>query len=431
MALNPNIILGIQPPNLQQRDPLESYGKILGLKNAMAQGDLQNLQLQTAQRGFEDEEGTRNAYRDAAGDSTRLRALLGERGLYKPLRELDKFDLEKREKQSTIGKNESQGKKYDSDRQMQALERTGSILSTVKDPATYEQARRALAMSFGPQAIANMPEQYDPQFVQTQIAQGMTLTQRLADQRAREQIAETGRHNQATETNTRRGQDISAQTTREGHGVTIRGQNLTDSRAREKLNAGRWQNDMARGVQVNMATGETRPITVNGAPMAPKDDAPEAMLKAAGYADRMNKAAKILNTQSAAGKPGFIETAGQSSLIAPNMIANAARSPERQQYHQAAEDWVRAKLRQESGAVIADEEMNREIRTYFPQIGDSDAVIGQKKQARAVAEHAMKTAAGRANTPAAVSPEAGGGQDPLGLRRRASDDPLGLRGKPQ
>jgi hypothetical protein len=77
--------------------------------------------------------------------------------------------------------------------------------------------------------------------------------------------------------------------------------------------------------------------------------------------------------------------------------ANVSRDAERQKYRQAQEDWVRSKLRKESGAVIADEEMDREIRVYFPQLGDKQAVIDQKKDARKVALSAMFKSAGRAS----------------------------------
>jgi hypothetical protein len=65
-------------------------------------------------------------------------------------------------------------------------------------------------------------------------------------------------------------------------------------------------------------------------------------------------------------------------------------------HRQAQEDWVRAKLRKESGAVIADEEMEREIATYFPKPGDTPQVIKQKAKARETAIQGMKKAAGPA-----------------------------------
>jgi hypothetical protein len=77
-------------------------------------------------------------------------------------------------------------------------------------------------------------------------------------------------------------------------------------------------------------------------------------------------------------------------------ITNITASSELQQYRQAADDWIRAKLRRESGAVIGPQEMEKEYEIYFPRIGDSQAVIDQKGGARKEAMRSMKTAAGRA-----------------------------------
>lgn len=162
---------------------------------------------------------------------------------------------------------------------------------------------------------------------------------------------------------TLRGQDIGAATTRRGQEVTLRGQDLTDARAREAL------------IQGKAPTGE--------------------MLTAAGYADRMTATEKIMQPiEEAGGRPGVIESGLAAVPAAGKMLSNVWRPEARQRYRQAQEDWVRAKLRKESGAVIADEEMDREIRVYFPQIGDSPGVIAQKRQAREVAARSMARSAG-------------------------------------
>jgi len=75
-------------------------------------------------------------------------------------------------------------------------------------------------------------------------------------------------------------------------------------------------------------------------------------------------------------------------------MTNITASEPMQKYRQAADDWIRSKLRRESGAVIAKEEMDKEYEIYFPQIGDSQGVINQKKEARKTAQEAMKTASG-------------------------------------
>ena len=122
---------------------------------------------------------------------------------------------------------------------------------------------------------------------------------------------------------------------------------------------------------------------------------------ASGYALRMSKAEKIMSgVPSGDQKPGVGESMAATLPLVGKVLSNKARSDERQKYRQAQEDWVRSKLRKESGAVIADEEMDREIRVYFPQLGDSQAVMDQKANARQVAMEAMIQAAGPAYKPA-------------------------------
>jgi hypothetical protein len=80
-------------------------------------------------------------------------------------------------------------------------------------------------------------------------------------------------------------------------------------------------------------------------------------------------------------------------------LSRVIQSPETQKYEQAAQDWVRAKLRKESGAVIGEQEARNEYATYFPMVGDTPEKIAQKAEARRVATLAMKKAAGPAYEP--------------------------------
>jgi hypothetical protein len=68
-----------------------------------------------------------------------------------------------------------------------------------------------------------------------------------------------------------------------------------------------------------------------------------------------------------------------------------ARSTQGQQYRQAAEQWIRAFLRKESGAAISDSEFERDFAVYFPQPGDTPEVIQQKEAAR---QNAMRNMVG-------------------------------------
>jgi hypothetical protein len=53
-------------------------------------------------------------------------------------------------------------------------------------------------------------------------------------------------------------------------------------------------------------------------------------------------------------------------------------------------------LRAESGAVIGTEEMEKEIKKYFPQVDDKPQVIEQKAKSRRSAELAMEVRGGPA-----------------------------------
>lgn len=99
----------------------------------------------------------------------------------------------------------------------------------------------------------------------------------------------------------------------------------------------------------------------------------------------------------------------RDQLTAGRTATNWAASPEGQKFRQAAMNWVRANLRKESGAAIAVDEARQEIANYFPQPGDSPAVVQQKAEQRKVVEGAMRKAAGGA-LPPAMKPTADGNQ---------------------
>lgn len=113
---------------------------------------------------------------------------------------------------------------------------------------------------------------------------------------------------------------------------------------------------------------------------------------AKGYLDRMTSAQgnmqRIVDTGF---NPG---NAADTYKAKVPLIGNAWQSDNSQLYKQAQEDWVRAKLRKESGAVIGKEEMDQEIKTYFPQPGDTAATKAQKEESRRQAERQMATGAG-------------------------------------
>jgi hypothetical protein len=116
---------------------------------------------------------------------------------------------------------------------------------------------------------------------------------------------------------------------------------------------------------------------------------------AAGFADRMINAGREL---SALEGDGYDPTnlGDRFATGVGGVIGNTLLSDKGQQYRQAAENWVRANLRKESGAAIGKDEMDSEVRNYFPQAGDRPDVVAQKARNRAILEQNMIRTAGPA-----------------------------------
>ena len=136
----------------------------------------------------------------------------------------------------------------------------------------------------------------------------------------------------------------------------------------------------------------------------------ESQSNAFGFAQRMERVNGILAPLEAAGSyPGVGSAVAGAIPFVGGTAQRGVQSADVQRYQQAASDWIRAKLRKESGAAIGVDEAKQEYSTYFPMPNDSAAVIEQKRQARELATNAMKTSAGKTYTsPAPVVPGAGG-----------------------
>jgi len=124
------------------------------------------------------------------------------------------------------------------------------------------------------------------------------------------------------------------------------------------------------------------------------DKLPEFSAKSAGFAARMVDAERNVQDLMSPANAGqqassFDPTSAKAGVLnattgTPLETATnyALRSPGHQRYMQAAEQWIRAFLRKESGAAIGKDEFQRDFKVYFPQPGDSPEVVQQKAAAR-------------------------------------------------
>ena len=138
--------------------------------------------------------------------------------------------------------------------------------------------------------------------------------------------------------------------------------------------------------QVDEATGRFYPAES-------KDTTTEGERKAAGYLGRMVAAEDTIGA-----KPEEAQTInrwqglGEWLGLPDQWIMSGDESVVRQKQV----DWVRAKLRFESGAVIGDDEAWAEAASYFPRPGDSPERLAAKKGSRQEAIEQLRSSAGRA-----------------------------------
>ncbi len=136
---------------------------------------------------------------------------------------------------------------------------------------------------------------------------------------------------------------------------------------------------------------------------------------ALGYGERMLQSSMIVDEIGS-------QFTGAVSLIGEK-LPKLLKSEERQKYEQAQRNFINAVLRRESGAAIAPSEFASAELQYFPQPGDTEGTILQKKQNRDLVTKSVLRDGGMDTTQLDQSL-----QDPLGLgiSPLLTDNPLNL-----
>jgi hypothetical protein len=139
----------------------------------------------------------------------------------------------------------------------------------------------------------------------------------------------------------------------------------------------------------------------------------ESQAKATAFQSQMIGAENnIKQLESKGFNPSSLQS--QAALKVAGSAFNIAASPETQQYKQAQEQWAEAYLRFKTGAAATEGEVQRNIKTFFPQFGDKPAQIAQKADARRQAEQDIGFAAGMG---------AGRGAQPINLQPNSPQAP--------
>jgi len=142
-----------------------------------------------------------------------------------------------------------------------------------------------------------------------------------------------------------------------------------------------------RMVLVDKNTGEV--LQDIGAGKAPTvKELTQGQRLAAGFASRVGSSSKVID-----------EVGDQFTGVALGaFLPEGLKSEDRKLFEQASRNFINATLRRESGAAIAPSEFENAELQYLPARGDTDAVLEQKKQNRAVIQKSLELEAGAAFT---------------------------------
>jgi hypothetical protein len=421
MAINTQLPLGVQP--MQIENPVNQLAKVLQIKD-MQQGQQMNaLKMDEYRRSVEDGNALRA---DLAAPGANPYDVLLKRGKVKEATDFakGKADISKTEAEAKYKQIETAHKRVDLAgqtmgwlRQNPSLENAQLVVNHLVSNGGMDQAegQGLLAqLQANPQGIAQFAEMTFRSAlaakdqlakIQTNNIGGQTVTQQIDPVTGKVGVSSAIQNTQSPDnaaTNARTAADNAA-----ARAVQLRGQNLTDARAREGVSAGR----VPAGYRMK-ADGSMEFIPGGPAdPNAAKRAAPtEFQGKAGMFGNRAAEADRIITELQGSYSPTAINTKQALGNVwgvggALEAGSNLMLSDQSQKAEQAQRDFVNAVLRLESGAAIAESEFNNAKKQYFPQPGDAPAVIAQKASNRKLAIQGLMNN----SRPGGVEPRASGG----------------------
>ena len=115
----------------------------------------------------------------------------------------------------------------------------------------------------------------------------------------------------------------------------------------------------------------------------------EGQANAVAFVSRMIQSSKAIDSQLGKIKPtgGFYETSGYDPTSVGSGFGRVFGSDQSRVYDTNAKDFIRAKLRKESGATITDQEMEADAQIYVPRgmgLDEKDLLLAKTKRDEAI-----------------------------------------------
>jgi hypothetical protein len=437
MAIDARIPLGVQPLQLQMPSPdagINQLARVMQLQGMQDERAMSRLKMDEYQRGLADQ----NALREALTTGQDPYNALLKIGNVKGATEYRNAEAERKSKEATASKAEAEALAKRTSMYRDALAGVSApehaaawLQAQYKDPVLGPVMQ---SMSPYEQAVARIPTE-PAQFSDWLKQQALGMGEFLKANAPKYQKQDSGQVENvlalpglggapSVVSSVQKVADpnalLSADTAR-------RGQNMVDARARERLEFDRNQ---PKGQIVETAGGYVvaDPRAATTVPLIGADgkqvkgkaadrQLTDAQAKANLFGSRMAESHRILTDLEGKYSPLAVNAKmGAADVPIVGGVAgyagNLMLTDQGQQAEQAQRDFINAVLRRESGAVISKPEFANGQKQYFPQPGDSNAVLDQKRRNRELAIKGMaaEVPGGLRSAPSLTTPQ--GGTDP-------------------
>lgn len=405
-----NTTIAMQDTSPQFESPMNSLAKMMQLQQAQQQNQLGQMKMDEYRTGQERTNGLRALLNgDYANPQARQDAMM--KGGY--LKEAQDYGKNQAEIEKTTG--EAQFKQLETAHKK--IDIMGQVFGFVKDNPSTESAMQAtdylvqngiMTPEQAQATKAKIAADPSPETIRTLATQAYQSALSTKDQLPKLQTFNAGNRQVTQSVNPITGKATETGSTGimqspdsiASNATQRRGQNMTDSRARE------GQAQSASQHAATLAAGFSKPFEVtgpDGLPALVRQDKAGNITPVTGYSPKSAADKPLTDAQSKAALFGSrmqasnevlasLENDGTTTSIPGaragfgiGSVLNTVSTAKQQQLNQAKRDFVNAVLRRESGAVIADSEFSNAEQQYFPQVGDSKEVIRQKSNNRALA----------------------------------------------
>jgi hypothetical protein len=393
MATDASILMGYRPPQLISFADAE--------QNALA-NRMNRAKLDEYDKGVAEKNALSAAYKQFGTDNAANIGTLYKSGFGQQAQALQKS-------QSEAAKDQAATNKTQIEAASKKLDLAGSAFGYVRANPSAENARAALDYLgqngvYSPEQVAQYKQKVlsDPSKVGELADMAFRASLSAKDQLLKTETRNTGG---ATDTlaidpvtglarvsnsvkNTQSPDSIASNAT------AMRGQNMTDARARENTIVSMSKpfevtGEDGKPVLVQQdKQGNIKPVQGYTGKGAGSKSLTDGQAKAVAFASRMENSNQIIDELAKAGRE--VSTPGSRAGYGIGSAINAIQPDKAQQLDQAKRDFINAVLRRESGAVISPSEFDNAENQYFPQFGEGESVKANKAKNRRIALEGMK-----------------------------------------